>query len=63
MRYFWKAAVHWAEIAILACQCLWQELRGEEPDCPSCWKCEMMRVVVLSIGAYTLTTLLKWSVL
>ena len=41
---------HWVEIAYMAVVCLIQELRGQEPDCPACWKCEMMRVIVLSLA-------------
>ncbi len=38
---------HWAEIAWMAAVCLTQELRGEEPDCVPCWKCESMRLLIL----------------
>lgn len=47
--------LEWVEIAYMAIVCLWQEARGQEPDCPACWKCEMMRVIVLCTGAFVLT--------
>lgn len=39
----------------MAVICLWQEVKGEEPDCPDCWKCESMRVVVLCLFALLVT--------
>lgn len=52
--------LHWFEIAVMAVVCLLQEIRGEDPDCPKCWKCEMMRVLTLCLVAGSLTALLKW---
>jgi len=55
-----KAGIkHWLEIAQMAVVCLWQEIKGEEPDCPYCWKCEMMRVMLLCSGAGVLTFVVK----
>jgi hypothetical protein len=51
---------HWFEIACMAVVCLWQEVRGEEPDCPKCWKCEFMRIVVLCFGAAVGIKLFTW---
>lgn len=50
---------HWIEIAYMALVCLLQEIKGEEPDCPVCWKCELMRVVVLCIVAACVAKLLQ----
>ncbi len=50
---------HWFEIAVMAVVCLWEELNGEEPSCPKCWKCEFMRVVVLCVGAFITTLIVK----
>lgn len=54
-----KTILHWFEIAVLAVECLWQELKGEEPDCPECWKCESMRLLVLCLFAAIVTLILK----
>ena len=51
---------YWLHIAVWAVICLWQEVRGEEPDCPECWKCESMRLLVLCVGAFTITKVLLW---
>lgn len=51
---------YWAGIAVLALVCLWQEAKGEDPDCPDCWKCESMRVLFLCLGAFIVTELLLW---
>lgn len=54
-----ESTLEWAEIAYMAVICLWQEARGQEPDCPACWKCEAMRATVLSVAAFTLTLIVK----
>lgn len=54
--------LYWFDIAVLAVQCLWQEVKGEQPDCPDCWKCESMRLLVLCIVAAVLTLIVKWIV-
>lgn len=51
---------YWVQIAVLAAQCLYQEVRGEEPDCPDCWKCESMRVLLLCILAFLGTKIVLW---
>ncbi|MFM7009143.1 MAG: hypothetical protein ACKO0Z_07375 [Betaproteobacteria bacterium] len=52
--------IHWGEIAYWALICLIQEMKGEEPDCPDCWKCESMRVLILCLVAFVVTKLSLW---
>lgn len=59
MSRLWSFLVEWAEIAYMAVICLGQEIKGEEPDCPKCWKCESMRVVVLCLFAFAVVSLIK----
>lgn len=53
-------SLYWIQIAILATRCLIQQVRGEEPDCPDCWKCESMRVLLLCVIAFLGTKLTIW---
>lgn len=59
MARLWQFIVHWAEIAVMAVICLWQEVKREEPDCPKCWKCESMRLLVLCLFAFGLVQAVK----
>lgn len=40
---------NWYLLALWALRCLWEEITGQEVSCPDCWKCHLMRWIMLIV--------------
>lgn len=54
------ALFYWAELAIWALVCLWEEITGKEVSCPACWRCELIRTIYLCGIVFGVTLFFKW---